>query len=60
MVTLPGEKHNPKVYIPCLKCEKMFRSWDRILNRICVSCTGVNKNIDKTLDHSKPVLRRTK
>lgn len=42
-------KEEVKVYVlKCLKCEKPFKSWDKVYNRICSKCREQNKDIAKS------------
>lgn len=40
---LYGYKKKKLYKIPCLKCEKHFKSEDKIYNRICKSCNSSNR-----------------
>lgn len=42
-VFVQPKKYKPGVNI-CLKCLKSFNAWDKVLNRICITCDTTNRN----------------
>ena len=56
--TLPGELKKPKEPIDCLKCGKEFMSWDKKLNRVCPSCTGLNRGVGANTGHYESQIGR--
>lgn len=46
-------RHIKRKKIDCLKCNKAFKSWDAILNRICPTCKRHNTKLQKTNDFAE-------
>lgn len=36
--------------IPCLRCDRDFRSWDTVRNRICPSCANYAQESRSSMD----------